>query len=291
VRRVLPVNHSGALYVLALLLPCTSLAQDSPLAVASPSGRIEVRLLEAVPVAGALPRVGYEIYYDGDLLVAPSPLGIRIFSQDPVLGEGARLTASKTSSVDERFLVPALDGPGRNHYNGLVAEFKEDRGLERSFAIEVRVFDDGMGLRYILQRLGAGDRFIIEEDETEFRLAADDAAGTLSATPSSTEIATPFTLDLAGLGRVTLAEVPHTRDWWPTRTYFRPRGNGTTLIARLPSPCGPCVDGPAVDPRFKLEIRTPAKSSWRVLMIGPKQGFKTFETILSSLNRAESVER
>ena len=266
----------------------------------SPSGKIELRLLENVPASqNAVPRLGFQVSYEGNPIVLPSPLGIRIYSQTPVLGEGMRPISSKKTSVDEPYLIPAFDGTGRNHYNGLVAEFQEESPLRRSLKIEVRVFDDGAALRYLFPESFADKQFIVEEEETEIRFAADGRVKAssngskiapvpedtlLSAIPSKTQINIPFALEFPGLPQVVIGGVSS------QGAFFHHPENGTTLLTRLASRCGPCGDGPPIDPRFKLEVRLPAKFPWLALLIGLSP-VKGSDRMLNNLGRSNMVER
>jgi alpha-glucosidase len=276
------VNWSRALITLSLLLAHPLTAQEDQLTITSPSGKIEVRLLENVPLNPSVSRLGYQVAYEGKLLVEPSPLGIRVYSAFPILGEDMRLIGSKRTSVDEIFATPQLDGKGRNHYNGLIAEFKEKSALGRILSIEVRVFDDGAGFRFLLPKSANIEKFFVEEEETEFRFVADGEAqfrslnqetgatvpgvALLSAIPTSTQIDASLTLEPSGFPRVAVHGFS-----WPSgarRPVLRHVENGTTLIMRRPAACGPCVYHRDVGPLPELELRLPTKSPWRMLQIG-----------------------
>lgn len=298
------MNYTRTSLWLALLLPQLLIAQDGPLTVTSPNGKIEVRVLEQLPVGNSARRLAYQVSYEGKPLVEPSPLGIRVHSAYPVLGEDLHLISSKKTSVDEVFAIPALDGNGRNHYNGLIAEFKEKGALERLLSIEVRVFDDGAGFRYLFPKSASIEKFIVEEEETEFRFVGDGEArfrslnqetgatvpvvAWLSAIPTLTQIDASLTLEPSGFPRVVVHGFS-----WPSgfrRPVLRHLENGTTLIMRRPAGCAPCVYHRDVRPLPELELRPPAKSPWRVLEIGSSP-VKATETIGLNLGRADMVER
>ena len=58
----------------------------------------------------------------------------------------------------------------RNHYNELTVNFKEKNG--RRMDVVFRVFDDGVGFRYILPSQ-KGEKFVIQDELTEITLAHD----------------------------------------------------------------------------------------------------------------------
>ena len=71
----------------------------------------------------------------------------------------------------------------RNRYNELTVDLRERTAPRRSLRLVFRVFDDGVGFRYVLPRQRAIDRFAISEENTEFKFARDFTAG--GSRPSS----------------------------------------------------------------------------------------------------------
>jgi hypothetical protein len=140
--------------VLALAV-CSASAQDER-RIASPNGQLEFRLWTWQSDRGGLPRIAYQILRRGKLVVDTSFMGLLVHNQEPILGENAGLTGSRTG-----------DGPG---YRGLVAEYMQNGSLGRRINVEARVYDDRVEFRYLIPRSTMLDEILIEDEATEFNL-------------------------------------------------------------------------------------------------------------------------
>ncbi len=156
----------------ALLAGCKtppSVDSTGRVSVKSPDGTIEFTLRGN----GALV---YSVSVDGKPVLLESRLGLR-FRDGLALGANARLakvrqTESSTTwenKLGKRRIV-------RDHHRELRASFVEENG--RPFEIVVRVFNDGLGFRYVLPAApsGATQDFILEEEQTQFTFPADYSA-------------------------------------------------------------------------------------------------------------------
>ena len=165
------MSRPAATLLTGVLLVTAALnAQATPDAmetVSSPDGRIEAVL---ALTAG---RPVYSISHDGRPVIQPSTLGFR-FKDDPPLLEGFVIDAVERATIDETWKpVWGSSSEIRNHCNELAVRLKEEGGQGRVMTVVFRVFDDGVGFRYLLPeqpRLGAFD---IVSEETTFRLAGD----------------------------------------------------------------------------------------------------------------------
>jgi len=61
----------------------------------------------------------------------------------------------------------------RNNYNSASILLERKIGREKKLSIEFRVFDDGIGFRYVIPEQKNLDRFVITDEQTEFALAHD----------------------------------------------------------------------------------------------------------------------
>lgn len=136
-------------------------ASSRPVSVKSPDGTIQFTLGGSTPLT-------YSISVDGKVVLASSRLGLR-FKDGTVFGANAQIVKTKRShsnttwenKTGKRRIV-------RDRHNELRAFCVEDSG--RQFEIVARVFDDGIGFRYVLPRqssAGAQD-FVLEEEQTQF---------------------------------------------------------------------------------------------------------------------------
>jgi len=111
-------------------------------------------------------RLSYSVSLSGEVVVKPSRLGLR-FANGTAFDKGVRLKHSDTSSHDSTWEQPW--GERRlvhDRHNRAAFEFVSGDG--RTFTLQVRVFDDGIGFRYELP--GCGEAVEISDELTEFRL-------------------------------------------------------------------------------------------------------------------------
>ena len=160
----------GLLCLISVLaLSCTSNSNSAArstqdVSVKSPDGTIELSLSPN----GAL---AYSVSVDGRPLLSRSRMGLR-FKDGQTMGANARLTKVERSSTDYTW----QNGFGkrrvvRDHHNELRALFVEASG--RPFEVVVRVFNDGLGFRYVLPKANLGNQdFVLEEELTQFRFPA-----------------------------------------------------------------------------------------------------------------------
>lgn len=244
-------------YLLVLLCLCPAAAQDLR-TVASPDGQIVFRAFVTPQGPGLIERMAYQVLYKGKILVETSFLGFEIRDQT-LLGEKVGLTASETA--------------GGGLYNSLTAEYLQNGSLGRRINLEIRVYDDGVAFRYVIPKSTPLAEILIENEDTEFRFAADAAAfpslfsgfeakmahpsqTALSRIPADAVIAVPLVLEQPNAGWMEIAE--KVAKGYP-RLYLNHR-EGTTLISSLPPL--------STDSRLALDTTTPLTSPWRVLLIG-----------------------
>ncbi len=146
-------------------------AQDleDALTVDSPNGKIAFSL--AVEDSGNLT---YSVAQAGRQLVQPSDLGLTL-TENIVLGDKVAVVDSgSVTTVDETWNpIIGTDAVVRNHYNERTVSLVDG---EIKFDVIVRVFDDGVGIRYAVpDQDGLTDLSIIDE-RTEFHLTGDPKA-------------------------------------------------------------------------------------------------------------------
>ena len=132
--------------------------------VCSPDGAVTV----AVSVKANKPY--YTVKHHGKTLIAPSHLGFQLENEQ--LGNDTKMTGHRFDSKDETWTQPwGEDLEVRNHYNELTVNFQEKSG--RRMNVVFRVFNDGVGFRYILPSFSKGKKFSIQDELTEITLAHD----------------------------------------------------------------------------------------------------------------------
>ncbi|MFI9486108.1 glycoside hydrolase family 97 catalytic domain-containing protein [Promicromonospora sp. NPDC052451] len=125
----------------------------------------------------------YEVVRDRTTtVVAPSGLGLTLRDPAVDLTAGLSITSTDRDEVDETW-TPAWgnDARVRNHANELtVHAVHEASGVELD--VVLRVFDDGVGLRYRFpQQEALGDGVVVAGETTEFALPADTTAYSIPA--------------------------------------------------------------------------------------------------------------
>lgn len=221
------------------LLAIAAAAQDAR-SVSSPDGAVEFRLFIDKPDAASLFRLAYQVNFHGKPLIRTSFLGLQIHNQEPALGENLGLVSANTQSGKV--------------YNTLFAKYMQNGSLGRRLDVEVRVSNDGLAFRYFVPESTPLAEMLIDDEATEFELAAPTEAINRMAPGARVEL--PFVADQAGIGWVAIDEIR-------SGTYprlFLTREQGNILVSRL-------------QPRRNetdtvWEGTTPLTCPWRVLLIG-----------------------
>ena len=145
--------------------------------VSSPDGIITV----SVGVKDNKPY--YSVSRGETMIVTPSHLGFQL--DGGLLGDNVRMTGKKTASKDETWQqVWGEEDTVRNHYNELTVTFEERVGKKEQMNVQFRVFNDGIGFRYILPQK-KGDKYCIQEELTEITLAHDAKAWSIPTNRTS----------------------------------------------------------------------------------------------------------
>ena len=297
-----------AVLVSCLVLPANAQTGSSgPLEVSSPNGQITFLLFDAAtpPEAGTQaaqdtpPGLRYAVEFHGKQLMAVSALGLEIQGQ-PTLGPGMRSTGAQTGSFDETYTIPVgKTSTVRDHYNSLHADFEDASG--RKLAIEVRVFDDGIGFRYAVPDQPAFKQVRIARELTEFNYVKDATTYPLilEGYQSSWEdeyqqrmvsglhrewvVATPYLAEEPGLGWVAITEA----DIDNYAGMFLRKGRNRYGVRADLTPH--CDEAGNPDPELAVITQTPFTSPWRVLMIGDEPGRLIESNIVLNLNPPSKI--
>ena len=268
-------------WLLALcLLGGTVQAQAPAARVASPDGRIEVSLQ-----FNGEGRLGYAVSRDGKPVLEDSRLGL-ILRDGRQLLRNLSLDGTQARSVDSRWEQPWGERRHmREHYNELRARIVETDRDRRRFDVVIRVFDDGLGLRYEVPAQPALRQVAIEDEATEFAIARPATAWWIPAgewnryeylynrTPLAevSQAHTPLTLRTADGLHLSIHEaalVDYSGMWLR-------RVEGQRLRARL-APGG--VQGASV-------VReTPFATPWRTIQISERAGGLVESSLILNLN-------
>ncbi|MCG6956086.1 MAG: glycoside hydrolase family 97 protein [Gemmatimonadetes bacterium] len=263
------ISRLTLVWAVTTLSTAAACAQQ-PLRVTSPDGRtvVTVRTTD-----GGL---FYSVDRDGEKLMTPSRLGFEFRGAPPLL-DGLRITGSQRDSADETWTQPWGEvAKVRDHHNELSVDVEETGAPRRHFQVVFRVFDDGLGFRYVLPAQPALQAFEIQEELTEFSFAdnakawwipsnrprMDRSEMLFSESPLSVldSVQTPLTMETRDEHTFM---VIHEADLVDYPRMFLAGGPGTesrTLRAAL----APMHDG------VKARERTPFSTPWRTIQIADR---------------------
>ncbi len=134
----------------------------------------------------------YWLLHKGDTVIRPSYLGLQLrgehsrsdfneFNDSPTTASGSTsglmngfvLTGSERHYFDETWQpVWGEERSIRNRYNEMLVTLKQP-DKDRSIQIQFRLYDDGLGFRYIFPQQRNLNYFVIEEERTEFAMPGD----------------------------------------------------------------------------------------------------------------------
>src|SRR5213075_1867559 len=132
-------------------------------------------------------RAQYRVDRLGKPVIADSQLGF-LFTDKPQMLRNFEVVGQRTRDHDVTWTTPwGEDRTIRDHYRELVIDLQEKSSLKRRMSIEVRVYDEGIGLRYRLPARDGGKATNIAEELTQFRVAQDGKAWWAPAFESNRE--------------------------------------------------------------------------------------------------------
>jgi alpha-glucosidase len=116
-------------------------------------------------------RVGYIVSRQGKLVIDESRLGF-LFTDAPQMLRNFKFAGQSARSFDETWEEPWGEYRNiRNHYNELTVSFDEQKWMHRRMTVVFRVFDDGVGFRYVLPGGPNWNHANVADELTEFNVA------------------------------------------------------------------------------------------------------------------------
>lgn len=165
------------LLAFALLAVALSAIGEAAQAADDPPSRSTIARIEspgrvlAVELTLDEGRIDYTVRRFGEPVIAPSRLGFLL--RGGKLERHFELAAQSSREVDERWEQPWGERRFvRNRYRELALRFVESIEPRRALEVTFRVYDDGIGFRYGFPAQAALDNVIIEDELTEFAIAA-----------------------------------------------------------------------------------------------------------------------
>ncbi len=157
--------------IFLMLLLAWSCQTDSELLnpeVTSPSG--DLRLSFSTTSDG---EPVYAVFWKGSPIIDTSSLGMEFLDMAP-LSDQISIQDVEMQSVDETWeMVWGEQARVRNHYNQLLVSLREEKVPNRTFQLEFKIYNDGLGFRYLFPEQEAMDSVAIMDENTAFRLTGD----------------------------------------------------------------------------------------------------------------------
>ena len=229
-------------------------------------------------------RVFYTVRHHDRTVIDTSYLAIdaRQFS----IGRNSELRGTHRDSHDETWeTVWGEESTIRNHYNEISADFAELDSAGVSFSIVFRVFDDGVGFRYVIPRQEAVAQITVTDEATEFNLHEDAVAWSIPWNHEYYEhvweprlvskldtVSSPLTIKVTDSLYLAIHEAALT-DY--AKMNLMPDAEGST---RLKSYLTPWSNGDKV--RAQGEMSTP----WRTVIVAECPGDLMLSRLMLNLN-------
>ena len=260
--------------------------------VSSPDGTVTV----AVGVKTGKPY--YTVIRQGQTIVAPSHLGFQL--SDGLLGEHAKMLRYSTASTDETWHQPwGEEDSVRNHYHELTVRFQERAAVKREMSVVFRVFNDGIGFRYILHR-NKGEKYCIQDESTEFTLAHDATAWSIptNRTEYFEGIYTPDLLSRKDTVCTPLT-IEYEKDLFLAIHEAALEDYASINLTSRPTP-DPSVEGKGVvtlltaltpwQNGVKVYCEGETKTPWRTIIIGKTAGELMTNRVMLNLNEPSRLD-
>ncbi len=236
-------------------------------------------------------KANYRLLHQNQALLTPSSLGF-IFAEQPALLGDFVILASNKSSVNnvwqrqwgESKLV-------HNHYRELTVSLQERTNLKRQLSIVFRLYNDGVGVRYLLPAQPHLQSFAITSEETEFSL---NGQHTLWSTPANYDsyeaeyrrsklsdvnaVNTPITLKSEQGLYLSIHEAALTN-------YA-----GMTLIKKAQNPYQFTSDLVPWPDGIKVKGQTPFKTPWRTIQVAESAAELITSDLIVNLNEPNVIE-
>lgn len=149
-----------------------------------------------------------------------------------------------------------------NHYNELTLRFAETSGRHRTFSVQLRAYNEGVAVRYVLPKQAGLDRVVIKKRLTEYRFGGNRTIyqnrnyeyGTVGIDKMSKSEGN-VTVDIGGGRFVSLTDAD--RADFSQVSWERKKDSPGTIIGTLHSPA---------------EGAPPFQTSWEVMIVGDTAG-------------------
>ena len=280
------MNKLGLSLVLLVSNSLTAVCSAKDVLVSSPDGAVTV----TVGVKNNQPY--YTMNYHSKIIVLPSHLGFQVDNGN--IGSHVKMTGKQYASKDETWSqVWGEDELVRNHYNELTVSFQEQTGAKKKMDVQFRVFNDGIGFRYILPEKIKGEKYCVQEELTEIALAHDAKAWSIPSNHTEyfegiytcdllskkDTVCTPLTIAYEDSLFRAIHEAA-LKDYASVNLTPRPAEKGVMLLTTLT----PWQSG------VKVYVEGELKTPWRTITIGKTAGDLMTSRMMLNLNEPTQIK-
>ena len=141
---------------------------DQHIIIHSPDGNIQLGIVQ-----GPDGSLQYRVLYKGKNVIQPSRLGLKFKTPEVLLTQFEAMSID--SSVSDETWKPVWGEVSsiRNNYKQLVLKLTDRTGSGIQLQIIFRVFNDGVGFRYVFPQQSKLNHFIIADELTQFAMSGD----------------------------------------------------------------------------------------------------------------------
>ncbi|MFZ3578756.1 glycoside hydrolase family 97 catalytic domain-containing protein [Virgibacillus sp. DJP39] len=236
----------------------------------------------------------YQLSYNGVKLVSPSTLGFEFKGESPLKDNLEIIKTTKDSFNETWEPVWGEKSKIKNNYKELTVYLQEKEAPHRKMNLIFRVFDSGLGFRYVLPDQGGfeSEQIEITSEETEFQFASNNTSWWIpndwdsyeynySQTPLSEvqEVSTPFTMKTPEGIHLTVHEAALID--YAGMALKAVDGKENTLESHL----APWPDGVKVK-KDAFPIETP----WRTIEVGGDAGELVESDMILNLNEPTDIK-
>lgn len=232
----------------------------------------------------------YSVMNGNQQLIEKSLLGMVLKNTD-TLTQNLTVTNAEKVSVDETWEQPWGEQKlVQNNYNEIKITLKEKKGAQRTTQLVFRVFNDGVGFRYIVPEQPQLSQFTIMDELTEFNLLSNHKAWwipaykdnryeylyTASKINSLDTVHTPLTLETSNGTHISIHEA--------NLTNYAAMTLAATGDNNLTCDLAPWSDG------TKVKAQAPMVSPWRTIQISPDAAGLITSTLILNLNEPNKLD-
>lgn len=231
----------------------------------------------------------YHVDYKGERIIDTSALGFE-FREMKSMKEGFQIVSVDRNYVNETWEpVWGQKSEILNEYNSMVIQLKEIKEPQRLMDIEFRVFDDGVGFRYVIPEQDGVGEFEIMDELTEFVFTEDHTCWWIrndwdsyeylyQETPLSQvrDVSTPFTMRSSEGLHISIHEAAL---WDYAGMALRRMGKNTFESHLAPWP-----------DKSKVKASAGMKTPWRTIQIGDDAGDLAESSMILNLNEPLAIE-